>query len=35
MNVSIIPSLDSKGPNLVKGIHFEGLAALLASLESN
>ena len=28
MNVRIIPRLDIKGPNLVKGIHFEGLRVL-------
>jgi cyclase len=28
MNVRIIPKLDIKGPNLVKGIHFEGLRVL-------
>ena len=28
MNIRIIPKLDIKGPNLVKGIHFEGLRVL-------
>jgi cyclase len=28
MNIRIIPRLDIKGPNLVKGIHFEGLRVL-------
>ena len=28
MNVRLIPRLDIKGPNLVKGIHFEGLRVL-------
>lgn len=28
MNVRIVPRLDIKGPNLVKGIHFEGLRVL-------
>ena len=28
MNVRVIPRLDIKGPNLVKGIHFEGLRVL-------
>lgn len=28
MNVRIIPRLDIKGPNLVKGVHFEGLRVL-------
>src|SRR6185503_9506833 len=28
MNVRIIPKLDIKGPNLVKGIHLEGLRVL-------
>ena len=28
MNVPIIPRLDIKGPNLVKGIHLEGLRVL-------
>ena len=28
MNVRIIPRLDIKGPNLVKGIHLEGLRVL-------
>ena len=28
MNVRIIPLLDIKGPNLVKGIHLEGLRVL-------
>lgn len=28
MNLRIIPKLDIKGPNLVKGIHFEGLRVL-------
>ena len=28
MNVRIIPRLDVKGPNLVKGIHMEGLRVL-------
>jgi imidazole glycerol-phosphate synthase subunit HisF len=28
VNVRIIPKLDIKGPNLVKGIHFEGLRVL-------
>ena len=28
MNIKIIPRLDIKGPNLVKGIHFEGLRVL-------
>jgi imidazole glycerol-phosphate synthase subunit HisF len=28
MNLRIIPRLDIKGPNLVKGIHFEGLRVL-------
>jgi len=28
LNVRIIPRLDIKGPNLVKGIHFEGLRVL-------
>ena len=28
MNVRIIPRLDIKGPNLVKGIHLKGLRAL-------
>jgi len=28
LNVRIIPKLDIKGPNLVKGIHFEGLRVL-------
>src|SRR3989337_440836 len=27
-NIRIIPRLDIKGPNLVKGIHFEGLRVL-------
>lgn len=28
MNIRVIPRLDIKGPNLVKGIHFEGLRVL-------
>ncbi len=28
MNIRIIPRLDIKGPNLVKGINFEGLRVL-------
>ncbi len=28
VNIRIIPRLDIKGPNLVKGIHFEGLRVL-------
>ena len=28
MNIRIIPRLDIKGPNLVKGIHLEGLRVL-------
>ncbi len=28
MNIRIIPRLDIKGPNVVKGIHFEGLRVL-------
>jgi cyclase len=28
MNIRIIPRLDIKGPNLVKGVHFEGLRVL-------
>jgi imidazole glycerol-phosphate synthase subunit HisF len=28
MTVRIIPRLDIKGPNLVKGVHFEGLRVL-------
>ncbi len=28
MNVRVIPRLDIKGPNLVKGVHFEGLRVL-------
>lgn len=28
LNIRIIPKLDIKGPNLVKGIHFEGLRVL-------
>ncbi len=28
MNVRIIPRMDIKGPNLVKGIHMEGLRVL-------
>ena len=28
MNVRIIPRLDIKGPNLVKGVHLEGLRVL-------
>ena len=28
MNVRVIPRLDIKGPNLVKGIHLEGLRVL-------
>ncbi|MCE7871501.1 imidazole glycerol phosphate synthase subunit HisF [bacterium CPR1] len=28
MNLRVIPKLDIKGPNLVKGIHFEGLRVL-------
>ena len=28
MNIRLIPRLDIKGPNLVKGIHFEGLRVL-------
>jgi len=28
MNIRIIPRLDIKGPNLVKGIHLEGLRAV-------
>ena len=27
-NIRIIPKLDIKGPNLVKGIHLEGLRVL-------
>ena len=27
-SIRIIPRLDIKGPNLVKGIHFEGLRVL-------
>lgn len=28
MNIRVIPRLDIKGPNLVKGVHFEGLRVL-------
>ena len=28
MNIRVIPRLDIKGPNLVKGIHLEGLRVL-------
>jgi imidazole glycerol-phosphate synthase subunit HisF len=28
MNIRLIPRLDIKGPNLVKGIHLEGLRVL-------
>ena len=28
MNIRVVPRLDIKGPNLVKGIHFEGLRVL-------
>ncbi len=32
MNVRIIPRLDVKGPNLVKGVHLEGLRGMVAVL---